>query len=492
MINLQKNFVAVLILLVLVFSFNVLKNEVLAEDIPINKTEEINSVDLELNGFNLNIETNFLPSNIFDKDDPEGVNIVATSESHNPYKHFSIKSLPFGSRSSIEDLKLVDGGKVIEIKEKFNRLRTNESKLTRASPEIEVFGKRIIGTMNVIDLPVDTLVVKPTLILEWVVPYAENLWIIRTAQALNEDDQEVQIENFVKQVAKLKIKTKPEPNAKVLQNVPANLPNPPWWSLYTTSDPYKASDRDACNVNNHSGSYRLSGNSYGSAIIGNVPACGPGPTQGGSDVLVSFTGGGAAYQWECVEYSMRWVKLTYGEPTWNLNGKASRIVVNYPVGQSGRNLIPVSNGSVGQSPQPGDVLGHGAITDVGHTSVVKENHVNSDGTGYVIVVQQNDSNIGGVSRINMGTPWYLNGINGWLRDPNSFNPCEPNGSDWIISNGMSCEINSPKSFSGNVTIQNGGQLTIKPNGALDLDLQVKKMQIQSQGKLLIENGGKIY
>ena len=42
-------------------------------------------------------------------------------------------------------------------------------------------------------------------------------------------------------------------------------------------------------------------------------ACGPGPTEGGSDHVVSFfPGAWGELEWECVELSMRWMYLAWG------------------------------------------------------------------------------------------------------------------------------------------------------------------------------------
>ena len=78
-------------------------------------------------------------------------------------------------------------------------------------------------------------------------------------------------------------------------------------------------------------------------------ACGPGPTQGGSDHLVSFfPGAWGELEWECVELSMRWMYLAWGVNPYPADGWD--VVRNYGAHQSavqpdGPQLDVVSNGT---------------------------------------------------------------------------------------------------------------------------------------------------
>ena len=170
------------------------------------------------------------------------------------------------------------------------------------------------------------------------------------------------------------------------------------------------------------------GNAPGSAALGaswhGLVACGPGPTQGGSDhVVYFFPGAWGELEWECVELSMRWMYLAWGVNPYPADGWD--VVRDYPIYRSrynpgGPQLLVVTNGTVGAAPQPGDVvsLGRTQYDDFGHTAVVTASAVDAQGNGTITVIQQN----GGSGNDGWATypvsGWLVaDGVTGWLHNP---------------------------------------------------------------------------
>ena len=176
----------------------------------------------------------------------------------------------------------------------------------------------------------------------------------------------------------------------------------------------------SCDPGNYPGSYPLGAQWHG------LVACGPGPTQGGSDHLVAFfPGAWGELEWECVELSMRWMYLAWGVNPYPADG--GDVVSNYNLGDNkakfnpnGPQLVVVNNGTVGAVPQPGDVISTArtASDAYGHTAVVTANAVNDKGYGSITLIQQN----GGTGNDGWVTypvnDWTVgNGVSGWLHNP---------------------------------------------------------------------------
>lgn len=56
----------------------------------------------------------------------------------------------------------------------------------------------------------------------------------------------------------------------------------------------------------------------------------------------------------------------------------------------------------------------------------------------------------------------------------------------------SCDITSNATVTGNVTVNNGAILTIRSGSNLNIDFINKKMQVEPQGKVIVETNAKIY
>jgi hypothetical protein len=147
-----------------------------------------------------------------------------------------------------------------------------------------------------------------------------------------------------------------------------------------------------------------------------MPACGPRPLAGGTDVVTSFPGV-SQYEWECVELAKRYLYLAYGINAYAANG--SQMVQNY----AGSALQKVYNGTAGVAPQAGDVLSYGSTSSSGHTSVVVSSSVPGTGTctNCIQVIEQNNSAAG--SAFLSISNWTVTGgpypVSGWLHSPAS-------------------------------------------------------------------------
>lgn len=195
---------------------------------------------------------------------------------------------------------------------------------------------------------------------------------------------------------------------------------PSWWS------------GKVCDTNNYPGSYQLST----SATYNGVLACGPGPTQGGTDHSVTFTGSTfGEFEWECVELSMRYMDLLYGVGPYSAPG-GEDVVPNY----SGSALKQVNNDG-SSLPSPGDIISESgtATNPYGHTAVVTAVNV-TNGSGSISTLEQNASSTG-TNTIAVSSGILQSNVTGWLHNPNGGGPTRTyqvfqwGGSNWTPMTG---------------------------------------------------------
>jgi hypothetical protein len=119
-----------------------------------------------------------------------------------------------------------------------------------------------------------------------------------------------------------------------------------------------------------------------------LPACGPNPYlyAGAADVLSTLPGGWGEYEFECVELSMRFLYGAYGVKAYGADGNG--VANNYRTTYGG-GLQRVPNGGAPPLPVAGDVLQYRCGTH-GHTSVVVSESHDSNGTGGLYVIEQNN------------------------------------------------------------------------------------------------------
>lgn len=198
-----------------------------------------------------------------------------------------------------------------------------------------------------------------------------------------------------------------------ISSVTSTLAIPSWWH------------GKQCDSGTYPGSHPLGADFFG------LVACGPGPTQGGSDHLVDFfPGSWGEFEWECVELSMRWMYLAWGVNPYPANGDTvARNYAQYKTqfNPNGPDLVYVANGKQGEPPQPGDVLSYSEV----HTAVVASTSIDSSGNGSLTVIEDNGgTGSDGWSTIPV-TRWMVGWtVTGWLHNP-SFTL--PKLGYWLVS-----------------------------------------------------------
>lgn len=174
----------------------------------------------------------------------------------------------------------------------------------------------------------------------------------------------------------------------------AAIANSEWWNV-----------GQLCDSVDHPGSYQL-----GIASLNGVIACGPGSTAGGDyNHIIRYPGATVGeFEWECVEYSMRYMYIRYGIMPWSVPSAAG-LVYSYP----GNRLVKVVNNGA-SLPTPGDIVS----MSYDHTAVIAEVNVVS-GSGSVKVIEQNySSSTPGYHTIAVTNGILQDGVLAWLHDPN--------------------------------------------------------------------------
>jgi len=121
-------------------------------------------------------------------------------------------------------------------------------------------------------------------------------------------------------------------------------------------------------------------------------------------------------EWQCPELSKRFIYLAYDIAPYSANG--SEVVWNCDAETNGCWLEQIANGTPCQAPQPDDILSYGSTSTWGHTSVVVESHVDSNGDGTIAVIEQNNS-LDGSHTLTVNNWVVSNAVSGWLHDPGS-------------------------------------------------------------------------
>jgi hypothetical protein len=115
------------------------------------------------------------------------------------------------------------------------------------------------------------------------------------------------------------------------------------------------------------------------------------------DVLSNSMPGGddpphRLWEWECVEYVMRYMILAYGVK--HYHGDGVDIVRNYRPAYGGDLHSHENRAGSRRAPQPGNVLSYNLGDTFGHTNLCVSTNVNSDGNGWIICYEQNASAAG--------------------------------------------------------------------------------------------------
>jgi hypothetical protein len=381
-----------------------------------------------LDGVHLNLCTPFLPG-AFVSAEADNSMQAATAVRWKPFQELSIMAVPFGVKLPSENLPVARSGMAAQYRALLQKDRLAQGGKPQPGPTLTLFGKRVTGSVSIVNIKINSPVKKPVLIVEWVVEAGKRLWIVRASQeyapkltASNEasaataffSSLSISSSNLAQpstllQSLENEAATAQDSPPGSAQDAPLNasaLPAPAWWN-------------GDCDTNNY---YAASGSKNAYPLGGSyqgLEACGPRPGYNeGPDVLVNFfPGAWGAFEWECVELSMRYLYLAYGIAPYSANGKD--VVWNY----SGNKLVQISNGQAGVVPAPGDILSYGPATTYGHTSVVSASYVDANGNGAITVIEQNAvANGTGTHAV---VNWVVQDsmpVSGWLHDPHNPTP----------------------------------------------------------------------
>lgn len=211
----------------------------------------------------------------------------------------------------------------------------------------------------------------------------------------------------------------------------SDLPTPPWWNGSCDSVNFLAATKGATDYAGVKHPNGIASYSLGASYRG-VTACGPRPLFDKSapvDEPEVKIGGWGEFEWECTELVFRYMYLAFHQNAYSAWGAS--VVYNY----RGTRLKPYNNDTPGHTPQPGDVISfgdpaHASASKPGHTAIVIPNDashpvVDSDGNGFITILQQNTPN--GFSPIQplAVKDWVISGVSGalpaadWLHDPSS-------------------------------------------------------------------------
>ena len=356
-----------------------------------------------LDGVNINLCLSFDPEIISVSSELDMVqSVYAVSQSSN--QELFMYSVPFGLQPASDFLPTAEAG----ISTRYQDLSFDAYKgLILAeipvSP-LNIFNQKAAGRAAAV-INTNASFSKPYLVIsQWVVEAGDRVWLIRqnsyqdnySEMSIQGTSQALEVIGSGLETASLSLQIASQLAANIQPDITmsaADLPVPSWWN-------------GDCDVNNFAGSTPL-----GSSYRG-VKTCGPVNTMH----LVNFGSGVSQYEWQCVEFVKRYLKLAYGIAPYLANGNT--VVSNY----SGTRLVKILNGTVNKAPMAGDVISYSGPSTYGHTALVTASSVNSSGNGTITIAEQNYSKTG--TRVHTVTNWSVissDGVYGWLHDNQQVN-----------------------------------------------------------------------
>ncbi len=373
-----------------------------------------------LDGVGLTMGTAFFDHLEFATPDSSSAIQVATAVQRDPlYRELSVIAVPFGTQPPTESLPTAGWDSEEVYRAALQDYREAQGGNPQWGGEIRLFDRDVVGLTSQVDLPLGRSELTSLLIAEWVVQAGPRVWIVRASQELEGDTppepQAVDSmagttlgsDDLEQPSSSLTVvDQRPSPTDSDLEimieasSVGSELPFPSWWKGDCDVDFF----RQQTGVD----SYPLGAEYRG------LKACGPRPwADGGPQTYVDFGAGARQIEWQCPELTKRFLYLAYGIPPYLAHG--SQMVWNY----SGDLLEKVPNCSIGQAPQPNDVLSYGSTSTYGHTSVVIASDVAADGNGRIWIVEQNNSPTGlnSLAVNNWCVEPANTAVSGWLHNP---------------------------------------------------------------------------
>lgn len=356
-----------------------------------------------LDGVTVTLSTAFLAGASYQVAQPTALVQTAVSSAVRPYRALTLQAIPMGTTAPGEGLPKASAGGAPNDLTKLKGQRHAEGGAPAPATPVEMFGTQARGILSRVSLAVTTHGKSPVAIAEWVVASAQRIWILRADEQLTGSLTVPEFAAQLQGTTVTTVGTPPSPATPARTNAMVTPlttgTNAPWWN-------------GVCDVgNNHDGTPL-------GAVFQGFAACGPRPftesPPGSDDYAVQFfPGAWGEFEFECVELAMRYLYLTYGIDPYPANG--NQVVTKYP----GIELEKISNGTPGESPEPGDIISFGADTADGHDAVVSGNNVNAVGDGTITVIEENNSATGSntltVSNWVVGADAYP--TIGWLHKP---------------------------------------------------------------------------
>jgi len=349
--------------------------------------------------------------------EPDDAIQMASAYSLDPFEEISINSIAYGETSPIELLPTAVAGGASIYRTELESFRVSQGGTPTPGPVAHIFDQVITSSYSVVNLNLASDGEKPYFIVEWVVDALEHLWIIRVSRDIS-DGTNVEhylsvLENIVIDGELLTPKlndvlTVEKEFSKYDQSTNSvnSLPDPSWWN------------GDVCDLTYYNSQTGINSEALGDSFNGLTP-CGPRPfiytypsVFNPGPIVQFFPGAWGEYEWQCVELAMRYLYLKHSVNPYSANGKD--VVNNFPSGQY-PGFEKIRNGTSNKAPQPGDVISFSGFTSVGHVAVVTVSDVNSNGDGYIKVIEQNSSISG--HKVIVVDDWkvkdYISAVN-WL------------------------------------------------------------------------------
>ncbi len=351
-----------------------------------------------LDGVNLNLCLSFDPEIISTSDEVDMVQSLY-AVSHSANMELFLYSVPFGLQPAADYLPAAQAG----ISSSYQDLSFDAYKgliLSDVSvSSMNMFNQSVTGRAVVIANKNDSFPKQYQQISQWTTEAGDRVWMIRLNSYVDQYSEinvlgitpEMVVNGTGWEMPSLSMQIASQASAPLQPEVSmsaVDFSTPAWWN-------------GDCDVNNFPGSTPL-----GSSYRG-VKTCGPFNTMH----LVNFGSGVSQYEWQCVEFVKRYLKLAFVISPYLANGNT--VVSNY----SGTRLVKILNGTVNKAPQAGDVISYSGPSTYGHTALVTASAVNSSGNGTITIAEQNYSKTG--SRVQTVTNWNVissDGVYGWLHD----------------------------------------------------------------------------
>jgi len=377
--------------------------------VPAEAQAPLPNASTTVDGVKLDVYSSFLPGS-FEAALAGAASQVAVATSWTPYQQLEIIAIPFGTFPPIDGLPTAKSGGASSELSVLATDRTAQGGYPAQGPTGSFFG--VVATSITSDVPLRGMASAGTTqvrIVEWVTEAGPRLWLIRASAEITSASAAtaftLSVSGLVVTSSDVTVRTTVGAGLSVLTThaYPSpmqDLARPSWWNAGTSP----------CDQSLLSTSAPLG------ETFRNMYACGP-LYLGTQYPTTGFPGTAQEYEWQCVELSMRYMYLAYGQGSFPLSGgSAFNIVDNYPGSflQKVHNNVPSERSR--HAPQPGDIIAEYTSDPNGHTAVVTRSAVDGNGTGNIWVIEQN-FNTTGARQIGIINWVVQSSVTAWLQNP---------------------------------------------------------------------------